>query len=513
MTGCVFKRKLKSGTRWGYLFSAGKDVAGKRNQIFKSGFTTKGAAQAALREAITEYATKFGRITEQVDLLGRRTWGYVLGDQNCGGFESREATENARTAEIERREAKAGVVVVEPTFADYFKYWTDEHAARRCAPKTLERYKELGRYLVKHLGETRINELTTAQIQHAIHRLKDVGGQVTKDCPDGKPLAAKTVRHIGTLLYTALAEADRLGILKIAHPMANKRVVLPKLPKRRPPVLDKEKLRALFDRARGTRLYPLVVLASATGCRRGELLALEWSDLDESTSEVNISKSLEQTKAGLRIKSTKSEEPRRFSVPEWALEVLRGHRQEQERDRQLFGPDYEDHNLVFCQPNGAYYSPDRLGARVVELMRKVGLQGVSLHSLRHSHASSLLSNGVPIAVVSQRLGHSDQNITLSIYSHALPADTKAAARIWNDAMADVIAETRNPGAERTLANVCTRKAGSAEVFEKKRKRLAGTTGLEPATSDVTDLRSGLIKSLTCLCFQQLEGVRVRHGSP
>jgi hypothetical protein len=97
--------------------------------------------------------------------------------------------------------------------------------------------------------------------------------------------------------------------------------------------------------------------------------------------------------------------------------------------------------------------------------------------------------GVPIAVVSQRLGHSDQNITLSIYSHALPADTKAAAKIWNDAMADVIADARKPTPERTLANVCTRKPITAEVFEMKRKRVAGTTGLEPATSDVTGRRS------------------------
>ncbi|MDP8988619.1 MAG: site-specific integrase [Acidobacteriota bacterium] len=464
MTGCVFKRKLKTGTSWGYLFSAGKDAAGKRNQVFKSGFSTKGAAQSALRDAITEYEMKAGRITEQVDLLGRRIWGFVLGDKSCVDFESREAAESARMAEIERREAKPAVAA-EPTFADYFKYWTDEHAARRCAPKTLERYKELGRYLVKHLGGTRINELTTAQIQHTIHRLKDAGGQITKDFSNGKPLAAKTVRHIGTLLYTALAEADRLGILKIPHPMANKRVVLPKLPKRRPPVLDKDKLRLLFDRARSTRLYPLVVLASATGCRRGELLALEWSDLDESTSEVNVSKSLEQTKAGLRIKSTKSEEPRRFSVPEWALEVLRAHQTEQQKDSELFGRDYEDHNLVFCQPSGAYYSPDRLGARVVELMRKAGLDGVSLHSLRHSHATSLLSNGVPVAVVSERLGHRDQNITLSVYSHAVPADTKAAAKIWNDAMADVIAESRKPDAELRSANACARKL---------EKKMAGT---------------------------------------
>src|ERR1700730_2740103 len=124
MTGCVFKRKLKSGTSWGYLFSAGKDATGKRNQIFKSGFATKGAAQTALRDAITEHETKTGRITEQVDLLGRRTWGFVLGDKSCVGFESAGAAENARTVEIKRREAKPAVVD-EPTFADYFKYWTE----------------------------------------------------------------------------------------------------------------------------------------------------------------------------------------------------------------------------------------------------------------------------------------------------------------------------------------------------------------------------------------------------
>ena len=80
------------------------------------------------------------------------------------------------------------------------------------------------------------------------------------------------------MLYTSLAEADRLGILKIQHPMRNKRVKLPKLPKREPAVVDKGKLKLLFDRAQTTRLYPFIVLATATGCRRGELLALQWPD-------------------------------------------------------------------------------------------------------------------------------------------------------------------------------------------------------------------------------------------
>ena len=137
--------------------------------------------------------------------------------------------------------------------------------------------------------------------------------------------------------------------------------MLPKLVKRRPAVLDNEKLRRLFDRARRTRLYPIIVLASATGCRRGELLALEWRDLNESTGELTVSKSLEQTKAGgLRVKGTKSEEPRRFVIPEWASAVLAEHRTEQENDKRLFGPDYEDPGLIFCPPGDAYYSPDRV---------------------------------------------------------------------------------------------------------------------------------------------------------
>lgn len=115
-----------------------------------------------------------------------------------------------------------------------------------------------------------------------------------------------------------------------------------------------------------------------------------------------------------------------------------------EQDKLNFGHDYRDNGLVFCQPNGSYYSPDRVGARVKEVLQKArGLSGFSLHSLLHSHASVLLGEGVPIAVVSERLGHADQNITLVIYSHALPTDVKAASKVWRNALADVISEDRS----------------------------------------------------------------------
>jgi hypothetical protein len=120
------------------------------------------------------------------------------------------------------------------------------------------------------------------------------------------------------------------------------------------------------------------------------------------------------------------------------------------------GPTVKNLNLIFARPDGYYYSPDELGMRIRAAMQKAGPAGVSLHSLRHSHASELLSQGAPITAAAERLGHASPNITLSIYSHALPADNEAAAKLWNDAMADVLeASLKEASARkrRRLANV------------------------------------------------------------
>jgi integrase len=90
-------------------------------------------------------------------------------------------------------------------------------------------------------------------------------------------------------------------------------------------------------------------------------------------------------------------------------------------------------NPVFCQPGGTYYSWNYAGLRIAKLIRKCGLKGVSLHSLRHTHASELLSRGVPIPAVSKRLVTRSATLTMAIYAHALEADEVAAAKVWNDA--------------------------------------------------------------------------------
>ena len=313
----------------------------------------------------------------------------------------------------------------------------------RCAPSTVELYGKLAVHLVRYLGKIRLRDLKAVHIQEMVNQLQVRGGAKREKHPQGRPLSAKWTHAVASMLNTCLSDAVRLEHLAV-NPMAGRRVKLPKRPKPKPGVLDSCMLAKLFGIAEGKRIYPLLVFAAASGARRDEQCALIWDDIDFETGTVTISKSLEQTrKSGLRVKSTKSGEPRRIGLDEFVLEVLGEHRQQQEEDKRNFGSEYQELGLVFCQPNGYYYSPNNVGCGTKELLVKAGLKEFSLHSLRHSHASVLLSNGVPIPVVSERLGHADPTITLQIYSHAMPADRRGAAKAWRNALAEAIAEDRS----------------------------------------------------------------------
>lgn len=338
MNGTITKRPQKSGSvSWGYSFFAGRDANGKRLQITKSGFSTKREASEALRSAIAERTAAAGGVPQEL-----------------------------------------------PTFAEFFKRWMTEYAGRRCSPTTAQRYEQLGEYGIRKFGSVAIGKLTPMLLETSLNALHDAGGH------KGRPLQAITVRNIGFVVHGALKTAVRWGLIA-CNPMD--RVELPKVEKKPKQVLDRARIEKLLNAARGVRLFPLLVLAAATHCRRGELLALQWSDVDFDSGILNVTKSLEATKAGLRVKSTKSGKPRKFAIPGSALEVLRQHREQQQREKEMFGGDYADNNLVFCRPEGGYYMPDKVSARVTELTRKAGLPGVKLHTLRHSHASELLSNG------------------------------------------------------------------------------------------------------------------------
>lgn len=386
MIGTITKRSRQDGKpAWGYSFFAGRTSAGKRIQITKSGFDTRTEATDALRKAIEQHRSD-GNATNRLK------------------------------------------------FSAFLDQWLNEYAKHRCAAKTLERYITLGRHATKYLGETELQDLSPLPIESMLNNLLDCGGRIDDTHPNGRPLSARTVRHIAFLIHDSLESAVRWDLLP-ANPMD--RVVLPKAEKKEILALDKQGLSQILGAVSGTSLFPLFVTAASTGCRRGELLALEWRDIDFQTGMMTISKSLEQTRSGLCIKSTKSGKVRRFPLPSVALAVLSEHRRNQALENPI-PPTGRNLGLVFCSPDGDYHKPDQISSRVAAIMAKAGVHGVSLHSFRHGHASQLLSEGVPIPTVSKRLGHANPTITLKLYSHALESDELVAAGRWHDAFADIV---------------------------------------------------------------------------
>jgi integrase len=160
------------------------------------------------------------------------------------------------------------------------------------------------------------------------------------------------------------------------------------------------------------------------------MLALTWANVDCVGKSITIARSLEQTAAGLRLKMPKSGKERSCSLPQTAIAALQFQREEQAEHKRKFGADYFDRDLVFAQPHGEVLNPALVSQIVIRRMRKAGIKKGTFHSLRHTMASVLLSNGVPLPAVSARLGHADVNITARIYSHALPDDDRRAADAW-----------------------------------------------------------------------------------
>jgi integrase len=386
VNGCVFKRKLPSGkVTWGYSIDAGKDEYGKRKQIFKSGFARKLDADIELAKLVTE-------------------------------------------------RADGSLVRPDPrTFAEFSEAWLSEYADTSCSPKTAERYREMMTHVCRAIGQQPLSKVTTLQLQRVYNQLLKEGKQDrTNGKNGGTPLSIKTVRNIHGAVHVALETAVDWGLLKV-NPAS--RCKLPPVPKREAVALDFSASRKLLETSSDHWLADFLIVDTGSGARRGELLALSWQDVGPDYWAITISKSLEQTKAGLRLKQTKGNNIRNLPLAEDAIEALKRIKASQDENRKMFGADYRaDLDLVFCHPDGHYIRPDTVTKAVRRIAKKAGFSRVSLHTLRHSHGSQLLSAGVPLPVVSKRLGHTDIYTTARIYAHALQSDEAAAAEKWEAAM-------------------------------------------------------------------------------
>jgi integrase len=392
MTGSIDKYAVKGSSkpRWRYRIYTGKDDAGAKRYVSGAGFEKQGEAADAMRTKIEE-------------LL-------------------RLANQPAPLEAI--------------TLTAWLKRWLDSYAVHTCQPKTLERYGQLVRYItaspteeVQRIAAAPISALKHVNMESALRAL------LKQKAAKREHLSARSVRHVAGVLQVALNEAFRLDLI-LVNPML--KVKLPSVERSRAESFTPEQVRALRASCRGDWTFTLIELALATGARRGEMLALTWANVDWVTMSITIARSLEQTAAGLRIKMPKNEKERPCSLPQTAIAALQFQREEQAEHKRKFGTDYVERDLVFAQPNGDFLDPALVSQIVIRRMRKAGIKSGSFHSLRHTMASVLLSNGVPLPAVSARLGHADANITARIYSHALPDDDRRAADAWDTVISNPV---------------------------------------------------------------------------
>jgi integrase len=240
-------------------------------------------------------------------------------------------------------------------------------------------------------------------------------------------MSPQTMHQVAVLFRSAMKEAVRMGLL---HASPAHRVPLPKMPQVSARPLDPAELAALLHAAAGDPWEPLCVLALDSGCRIGELLALEWADLDTDRQLLWVRRNLiPHTQKTKEPKTSTSR--RQILLTADSLRQLQLHRQ-----RQLAagytGP------LIFPNGKGHYQDHGDLHLRVWRpLLARAGVPARKFHTLRHTCATLLLQAGVNIKVISERLGHADITVTLRTYAHVMPrmqeTATQAMAVILNTA--------------------------------------------------------------------------------
>jgi integrase len=236
---------------------------------------------------------------------------------------------------------------------------------------------------------------------------------------DGKGgLSPRTVHHMHRVLYSALNQAERWKLINRNPAALLEKRDRPKIERKPVTTIDAPTTATVFDAARERRLFIPLVLAALCGLRRGEITALRWRSIDLDTAQLAVVASTEQTDAGaIREKEAKSGKSRTVALPSLAVEELRRWRLAQAEELLKLGMRADDDWHVVTKADGSALQPRSLTHVVSAFLKE---WGVTLHKLRHSHASHMLASNVHPKIVQERLGHSSIAITLDIYSHLMP---------------------------------------------------------------------------------------------
>lgn len=311
------------------------------------------------------------------------------------------------------------------TVGAFLEDWLKHCEARKLSPSTIRGYRGVvDRYIVPAIGKTKLQRLISADVQ----RMYDKASLSGRVRGEGEGLSNRTVFQIHRVLSTALTYAVDLQYVQTNVARSTRP---PRPEDREMNALDVGAVEEMLTALRSwpdPHLRAIVLLATFTGLRRGELLGLRWQDVDLEQGTVTVAQAAQFVKGqGVIFRRPKTHKSRRTIVlPATAVEALKAHAATQADEMDLVGDGYADRGLVFANADGGPMRPDTLSLAFRRFRVAQGLE-VRFHDLRHTHATLMLKANVPLKVVSKRLGHSTAKLTLDTYMHVLEGmDTEAA---------------------------------------------------------------------------------------
>ena len=320
-------------------------------------------------------------------------------------------------------------------FSEFTEIWKRDYGSKELAPTTYKRYcRMLETRLLPYFGHFYINKIRPTDIMKFYDLLEKDTQLVRKSGNNGektkKPLSGKTILEHHRLLRAMLHKAVYWQLI-VANPAERVQAPKARKPKRRS--YDDEQTKILLENLEllsieDTKYKVAIILTIFTGVRLGELMGLEWQDVDFKNAIISINRSSQYlSDMGVFTKTPKTESSiREIAIPEFIISLLEEYKLWYEDQKSIYGELWTNSDRLFVQADGKPMHPSSISKWFVKYVSTIGLPVINFHGLRHTNASLLVAQNVDIAVVSARLGHAQISTTLDFYVHPLLSHNRKA---------------------------------------------------------------------------------------
>ena len=323
-------------------------------------------------------------------------------------------------------------------FSEFVEIWKRDYGSKELAPSTYKRYcRMLETRILPYFGHFYINKIKPTDIMQFYDLLSRDTQLVRKKSNNGKktlkPLSGKTILEHHRLIRAMLHKAIYWQLI-VSNPAERVQPPKARKPKRR--YYDDEQCKILLENLTSLgedqiKYKVAIILTIFTGVRLGELMGLEWQDIDLKTGIVSINRSSQYlADKGVFTKTPKTESSiRDVAIPDFVVSLLEEYRLWYEMQKSIYGELWTDSNRLFVQSNGKPMHPSTISKWFVKFVKDIGLPVINFHGLRHTNATLLISQNIDVAVVAARLGHAQITTTFNFYVHPIISHNNSAGNV------------------------------------------------------------------------------------